>query len=336
MNRLSMGQFSALLLITDVFTLLCIMGNVSLMTVAGLLVGTALQYFLALPAAHFYKNGGTLKNSAKSFIWFYLIYILLWGGLLFVILWNASDAITIPSENIPFLPEKLLISGLIAVTCLYASSPGEKALSRASVISAALGAVCIALVIISAIPRFKMEHIEDLSHSEGFLAELMRGFVLSGGLGSFIVLLGFTKDEPLKYMTRYFIAKAALYTIIPLTVTAVVGGIMDITDFPVITAATLSQPFSTQRIDSLFLIIFVILAVFSISVQTVTASYLLSELFPEFKRFRSAFALLAMIASAFLLSGVYQYSNLYAIAVIAALLAASLLLIKKKTGGNSR
>lgn len=146
MNRLSGGQFAALLLITDAFALLCLMGNISVITSAGFLAGVILQLLSALPAAYFYKNGGTLKSSPKPFVWFYLLYILLWGGLLFVMLWNAAEEITIPAENIPFIPEKLLISGLIAVTCLYASSPGERALSRAAVISAALGAVCIGIV----------------------------------------------------------------------------------------------------------------------------------------------------------------------------------------------
>ncbi len=319
-----------MLLITDAFTLFCLMGNISVISAAGFLVGIAIQYLVALPIAYFYKNGGTIKHSPKPFAWFYLIYILLWGGLLFVMLWNASEAITIPAENIPFIPEKLLISGLIAVTCLYASSPGEKSLSRASVIAAALGALCIAIVIISAAPRFRMEYIEDLAHSDSFFAALARGFVLSGGLGSFVVLLGFTKKSPIKSMTVYFIGKAVLFAAVTLTAAATAGGIMEITDFPVITAAELSQPFSSQRIDSLFLIIFVVLAVFSIALQAVTASYLLSEIFPSFKRFRSSLALIVMVGAAFLLSGIYQYSLIYSITVLAVIVAAPLLMIACK------
>lgn len=336
MNRLSGGQFASLLLITDAFTLLCLMGNVSVITAAGLLTGVIVQFLLALPAAYFYKNGGTLKSSPKPFIWFYLIYILLWGGLLFVMLWNAAEAISIPAENVPFIPEKMLIAGLIAVTCLYASSPGEKALSRAAVIAAALGAVCIVLVIVSAIPEIKMEYLMDYAYADGFFAELSRGFVLSGGLGSYIVLLGFTKGSCVRYTLGYFAGKAALYTAVPLAVSAVAGGIMEIAHFPVITAAELSQPFSSQRIDSLFLIIFVILAVFAISVQTVTASYLLSEIFPSFTRFRSTFALAVMVGSACIMSGIYQYNMIYCAAAAAALIVVPLLMtLSKKSGRRS-
>lgn len=334
MNRLSGGQFASLLLITDAFTLLCLMGNVSVITAAGLLTGVIVQFLLALPAVYFYKNGGTLKSSPKPFAWFYLIYILLWGGLLFVMLWNAAEAISIPADNVPFIPEKLLIAGLIAVTCLYASSPGEKALSRAAVIAAALGAVCIVLVIVSAVPEIKTEYLMDITYADGFFSELSRGFVLSGGLGSYIVLLGFTKGSGVRYTIGYFAGKAVLYTAVPLAVSAVAGGIMKIADFPVITAAELSQPFSSQRIDSLFLIIFVIMAVFAISVQTVTASYMLSEIFPSFTRFRSTFALAVMIGSAFLLSGTYQYSVMYCAAVAAALIIVPLLMMLSKKSGR--
>lgn len=334
MNRLSGGQFAALLLITDAFALLCLMSDISVITSAGFLAGIIVQFLFAVPAACFYKNGGTLKSSPKPFAWFYLIYILMWGGLLFVMLWNAAEAISVPSENFPFIPEKLLMSSLIAVTCLYASSPGEKALSRAAVISAALGALCIAAVIISAVPGMKLEYLADFTYADGFFYELSRGFALSGGLGSFIVLLGFTKGSPLKYTTGYFIAKAVLYTAVTLTASAVAGGIMEIADFPIIMAAELSQPFSSQRIDSLFLIIFVILAVFAIAVQTVTASYLLSLIFPSFTRFRSTFVLAVMTGSAFLLSGTYQYSTVYSIAAAAALIIVPLLMILCKKSGR--
>ena len=58
---------------------------------------------------------------------------------------------------------------------------------------------------------------------------------------------------------------------------------MQITEFPVMRAVELCQPFSSQRIDALFIIILVILAVMGISVQTVTASQITEMLFPKFR-----------------------------------------------------
>lgn len=338
MNRISQGQFTALLLITDVFTMFCLMGSISLLTTAGFIVGIVLQYVMALPVMMFYKKGGTLKNSGKPAALFYLLYLFFWGGLLFVMLWNASEVIYIPYENVSFIPEKILISGIIAVTCLYASSPGIKAISRAAVIAAALGAVCILVVIIGALPDIKTEYLFNMTYSNSFLEELSRGFVLSGGLGSFVVLLGFTKGSVMKNASFYFIGKAILYAAVTIVATAVVGGVMKIVQFPVVTAAELSQPFTSQRIDALFLIILVIFAVFAIAVQVVAASYLLNQIFPSFSKFRSTFALLIMIGAAFLISGINQYHIIYAAITMIAILIVPLLMIltsaaKKKGRG---
>lgn len=336
MNRISGGQFAALLLIVDAFTLFCLKGGISVITAAAFLTGTALQLAMVLPAVKYFSSGGSLRHCPKACLWIYLIYILLWGGLLFVMLWNASEELSVPSENIPFIPEKLLISGLIAITCLYASSPGARSLSRAAVIAAALGAVCIAIVVLAAIPGFRMKYLTDTSAAPGFFEELSRGFVLSGGAGSLIVFLGYTKKSPMKCTLGYFTGKAVLYTVVPVTAAAAAGGIMDITDFPVIAAAEIAQPFSSQRVDSLFLIIFVILAVFAIAVQTAAASYLISELFPGFRRFRSTAALAVMTGSAFILSAIEQYSVIYSAAVVLVLFAVPLIMLKRKNSGRGR
>ncbi len=335
MNRISRGQFAALLLITDAFALFCLMESISLMTVIGFAAATVIQVIMAVPAVKFYKNGGTLKNSGKAAELFYLIYLILWGGLLFVMLWNSAEVIYIPYDNFGIIPGKLLISGLIAITCLYASSPGLKSLSRAGFIAAALGTFCIAIVVISALFGAEWSNLAESGNMKGFVEELSRGFVLSGGLGSFVVLLGFTKGDIVKNVRFYFTGKLILLTAVTSAAVLVAGGIMEITDFPIVTAAQLSQPFSSQRIDSLFLIIFVILAVFAISVQTVSASYLLERTVPLVKRFRSTIILVMMIGAAFLLSGINTYTPVYAFITVGVLLIVpTVMLIKKSKGGQ--
>jgi hypothetical protein len=309
MSKLSFGQFAAMLLITDAFALICIMGNISAMTVWGFLTGTVVQFLLAIPTGIYYKRGGRLNKIA---MWFYLVYIVGFGGMLFVMLCNASGMLAVPAENFSFIPEKLLISGLIAVTCLYVSSPGCRAIARASVIAAALGAVCLAVMVISTALSGNMGYSSASSDREGFVAEVLRGLVLSGGVGSFSVLLGFTKGCPVRYTVGYFALRGLIFTLVILAASAAVGGIMTISEFPVITAAILSQPFSSQRFDAVFLVIFVIAAVFAVAVQVVCASYLLNGIFPEFRRFRSSAVLAFMIASAVFLSGFYVYNGIFA------------------------
>ena len=64
MSKLSGGQFAAFLLITDAFTLFCLMGNVSVITCAAFLTGILLQFGLSIPAIRYYSGGGTSADDA--------------------------------------------------------------------------------------------------------------------------------------------------------------------------------------------------------------------------------------------------------------------------------
>jgi hypothetical protein len=306
MNKISCGQFAAMLLITDAFSLICLMGNISVITAVGFLIGIIIQAVISLPTAYFYKKNGTLKNVPKILLIFYLICIILRGGQFLIMLCNTADVISIMNYS----NAKLLIIAFICV-CIYISSSGIRAISRASLIAAALGTICTATVILSAVFRMKSGNLSDTSGN--LVYEIMRGIISGNSAGSMIVFLGMVEKNPLKCLVKYFTGKAVLGTAVILSATASVGGIMTVTNFPVITAAQLSQPFSSQRIDSVFLIFFIITAVFSISVQTTATSYLIGDIFPSFDKFRNLTSLLLIISSAVLVYAVGIYSYIWII-----------------------
>lgn len=101
----------------------------------------------------------------------------------------------------------------------------------------------------------------------------------------------------------YFTAKSLISAVLILTVLSVTGRIMDITDFPVVTAAQLSQPFDAQRIDALFLVVFAVFAVFSVALQVMTGAYLIKQIFPQFVRWRSSAVIVMIIGAALIISG---------------------------------
>lgn len=330
MDKITKNQLAAMLLITDAFTLFCFRGHICLITAIGFMCGTVLQFIMSLPLIKLCKDGNSLENSGKFVQSIYLIYLLLWGGLLFSMLWNASDVIYIPYENSNGIWGKLLVAGLIAVVCLYSSSTGIKAVSRSAVIASAIGVICLLIVAVSASFGSDWGNLLKNEDSDGLFTEISRGFVLSGGLGSFAVLLSFTKGNTFKNALYYFTGKIILTAVVTVSSILVAGGIMKITEFPVVTAAQLSQPFPVQRIDSLFLIIFAVFAVFSIAVQSLTAAGLLMKIFPEFKRFRTTSVLVLMIGSAFLFTEDNNYNIIYAVAVAFVLLAVpSVVLLKR-------
>lgn len=296
MNSISRYQLAAMLIINDVFGLFCLSGGISLMALYGILSATALQFLIALI---FVIHGG---ESARWQQFIYLLYALFCGGALFSSLWRTSGAIYIPYEEKNGIWGKLLTAGLIALVCLYSSSTGLRAVSRAAVIGAAAGLLCILIDFSSAVFSADWENIYR-PERQSFFYGFVRGFALSGSLGSFFVLLEKTRGERRHAAVLYFGMKALLTSVIIMTSLAVAGGIMSVTDFPVITAAQLSQPFEAQRIDSLFLVIFVLFSVFSVTLQVMTGAYLLKCLFPKFRRWRSSTVTVLVLVSALLISG---------------------------------
>ncbi|MCM1132183.1 MAG: GerAB/ArcD/ProY family transporter [Ruminococcus flavefaciens] len=328
MNQINKAQFISLLLIEDLFVMFCLTESISVMTAVGFVIGIVAQFILSVPVIRLYSKGRTLKDCGKLAEIAILLYIVVWGGMLFSMLWNAGDIIYIPYENSGWWG-KFIITAIIGVLCVYISASGIKALGRSALIASVLGVVCLLIVVISALIQSDIKNLA-ITDDKGFMSELNRGFALSGGIGSFILILGFTKGNPMGNAVGYFIGKIILTSAVILTGVLVSGGIMDITDFPIATAAQLSQPFPVQRIDSLFLIVFSVSAVYSIAVQASTADYLLDEVAPV-KKYRSTIMLAVMALIGFLSGGKIHYGVVFSIfAVVVMLFAPVSYFIKRK------
>ncbi|MDE5854198.1 MAG: GerAB/ArcD/ProY family transporter [Ruminococcus sp.] len=332
MNQINKAQFISLLLMEDLFILFCLTEEISIITALGFLAGIVLQFLFSVPLIKVYSKGKSLKDCGKPAEIAVLIYIVIWGGMLFSMLWNAGDVIYIPYGNSGFWG-KFMVAAIIGVVCVYISSSGIKALGRAALIAVAMGVICLMIVIISALIQSDMKNLTETG-GKSFLSELIRGFALSGGLGSFILILGFTKGNPMSNAIGYFIGKIILTVAVIITGVLVSGGIMEITDFPIATAAQLSQPFAVQRIDSLFLIVFSVYAVYSIAVQASAADYLLGEVIPAIKKYRSTLMLIVMASVGFVFGGNTHYGIGYSIAVAVILLFAPVsYFVKRKLRG---
>ncbi|MBP5433428.1 hypothetical protein [Ruminococcus sp.] len=296
MNSISKYQLAALLLITDTFSLFCISGSISLSTLHGMLSASAVGFLMSLV---YTAHGG---NSSRAQRGLFLVYSVFCGGTIFSSLWRTRDVIYIPYEEELGVWGRLITAGLIALVCIYGCSTGIRAVSRAAVIAVVAGIVCIVIDFGSAVFSSDWENVSR-PEDRSFAYEFVRGFALSGSIGNFFVLIEKVKGNRSSAAAVYFGTKAVLATLVLLTVLPVAGGIMSITRFPVIMAAQLSQPFDAQRIDSLFLVVFVVFAVFAVTLQAMTGAYLMRELFPGFHRWRSSAVMVLMIGAALLISG---------------------------------
>lgn len=291
-NKITAFQLCSLMLINDIFVIFCLGGGISAATAAGFGTGSLIQLIFAVPLICMYKKRGTLADCGKIAEIIILAGIILWGGTLFSMLMKAGELVFVPFKGFGKWGNVITIV-LIGIVCLYISSSGIKAMARSAVISAALGAVCLGVVAVSAAIHSDMENIKA-AESTGFFRELSRGFSLSGGLAAFTVALGFVKDDISRTAVGYFIAKGIISAAVLIIGVLVCGGIIEITDFPIVSAAQLTQPFSVQRIDSLFLIVFTVFAVYSVAVQASVAEYLVGEVFPFIRRYRCSLILAVM------------------------------------------
>lgn len=299
MNRISERSFIALMLTADAFPLICITGRISLLTAAGFLIGILLQAILALPLAHMYRHGSTLSSCGRSVCLIYLLIIVSWGALLFDMLWHTSGTVYIPYEN-NGAAGRFIIALCIAAVCLYITISGLTALSRSVAFAAFASVMLLIIFAVSTVLRADLNSLKEVHSSGSILTETERGIALSGGTGSLAVLLGHTKGDPVRITVRCFLAKAAVWTVMLLTVLLTAAPVMDISEFPAVMAAQISQPFPSQRIDSLFMIVFSCLAVYSAAVQTVSASLIAGELMSSLRRYVPAAVLLLMTAGALL------------------------------------
>lgn len=328
-NKITSFQLCSLMLINDIFVLFCLGGGISAATAAGFGLGSIIQLIFAVPLICMYKKRGTLEDSGKIGEIILLAGTILWGGMLFSMLMKAGELVFIPFESFGKWGS-IITTILIAVVCLYIASSGIKAMARSAVIAAALGAVCLGIVVVSAVIHSDMGNIK-VAESTGFFRELSKGFALSGGLAGFTVMLGFVKDNITRTAVGYFIAKGVISAVVLITGVLVCGGIMEIVDFPIVSAAQLTQPFSVQRIDSLFLIVFTVFAVYSVAVQASAAEYLIGEIFPFIKRYRCCIILVVMAVIG-AVSGKWLYSGVVTavLAVMGLIIVPIIYFIKRK------
>ena len=285
MNSITRSQLTAILLITDIFSLICLNGGISAWTMAGYAVGTALQMIVML-----------LLSSVRLPKWLSLAYLIFFGSIQLKRLWSASDVTFIPSEASSGIGGKAMMTILIAAVCLYISSTGMKAAARSASIAAAVGVLFLLTDLTSALIHPDFANISASSHCGTFSGGLLLSITASGPPVAFLTLLPLVKNGSISAVLQYYSVRITVCTTLLLTTLLVAGGIMETLEFPVITAAQLSQPFSAQRIDPLFLMLFAVFGVFSLTAQAMTAAYLFREIFPRFRKWRST-AVIGMILS---------------------------------------
>lgn len=239
MNSITSPQLAAMLVISDIFALVCYNGGLSAYTAVGLVSGIALQYVMVMPLVKAADKGKTLPKAVKLLL---VSGLVLWGGALLGGLWKAADITFVPYENAGGFPGKLEITAMVAAVSLYVAYEGTKAAARSSLIAAFTGVIFLLTDLISGMRLSNFGNIPAAAQFGTFMDGLRLSFLGGGNLITFIALLPCVKGRKIKAASLYFLCRGILSAAVVMTAVLVTGGIMDTADFPVIMSAQLSQP----------------------------------------------------------------------------------------------
>lgn len=309
MNKISCSQLTTALLLSSAFMLMCLSTPVGIEYMAGTAISFAIQFLLCIPIIILYIKGFSLSAYCSDRHYFipclFVLYFILRGGMSFILVWNGSEELSLPFSA------PLITAVLIGIVCFYAASLGLSAFVRASTIVSGILAVTIVVLLIGAIKRID---VMELSQSTDITVagSIIQNLSLADTLPVFFVLMNFTNNSK-PYKTLMFLPTGfVLWEIVLFLCITVLGSLLSTAKYPFFLLTSVSQPFSSQRADSLYLILFVLLCILRITLFTVLAAHLLGMVFPKLK-FRSVITLLLMIGAAIVFGMISYTGNIFSI-----------------------
>lgn len=309
MNKINCSQLTTALLLSSAFMLMCLSTPVGIEYMAGTAISFAIQSLLCIPIILLYKKGFSLNAYCDSGHYFipclFVLYFILRGGMSIILVWNGSEELSLPFSA------PLITAVLIGIVCFYAASLGLSAFVRASTIVSGILVVTIVVLLIGAVQRMD---IMELSQSTEItvIGSVIQNLSLADTLPVFFVLMNFTNNRKPYKSLMFLPTGLVLWEIVLFLCITVLGSLLPTAKYPFFLLTSVSQPFSSQRADSLYLILFVLLCILRITLFTVLSAHLLGMVFPKLK-FRSFLTLLLMIVAAIIFGMISYTGNIFSI-----------------------
>lgn len=331
MNSLRSSQLSAMLFFSAAFTILCQTASWTMEGIFGTGIAVAVQFLLCVPIFLLYRQGFSLSDgdvNHRLLSTLLLGYLLVRGGVSFVRLQRASDALTLPVSG------KFFAAALIALVCIYTASLGIRALARSSTLILGLLLFALAVLLLGAVPQAEPQNL-SLSTDDTIFRGFLREMACADELPLLLLLFDQMAHRRVRSTLQFLAGKLGLFAFLALLGMAVLGDRMAHSPLPFFSTISVSQPFSTQRADALYLVIFVMLCVLRITLFTVFAARCLAQLLPHLQ-YASTICLGGMLAISaaaahFSISAVWQIA---AMVLFTSLIPLGLLL-RQKFGGKT-
>lgn len=262
MNKLKCEQLFAIIFLMRLFWLLSAAEPFSSVTLLGALCSAAVQGLLLVPALTAGRRG--MPDGRVSAV-LYGGFFVLWGAKVLLRLLEVSHVVAFPMRRVSL---GLL---LLAAVCVYGARLGLTALARSAVLLFGVSVAALIVLVLGAYPAFDAKTLVTSSAS-GLLAAAWRDLCDSGGLTVAAVLLCRTGGQTRRAVYGALLGQAAAIGLVSVLSAGVLGRLMDVSSYPFFTLCAFSQPFSVQRSDALFLLLFAALGVFTAAVPLCLAN----------------------------------------------------------------
>lgn len=277
MNKIHSSQLFAILMLSAAWQVLCIPQARGGAQLIGIAAALGVQLLLSIPMLLLARGGFSFWQTIAGHRWLgilYVLFFLLWGAVGFSRLWEVSAEISLPLSG-------GTAAVLMVVTCLYTCSLGLKAMARCAPLMLGVLALSVLVLCIGAYSRVDITRLAP--ESEGFLQSGISYFCLCGELTAAFVLLDRAKGGQQRAVWGYLAGKAAFACLVVFLCICAAGRLAELSGYPFFTLTALSQPLQSQRADALYILVFVMLFVMHITLQTGVISHLLHAMFPKLR-----------------------------------------------------
>lgn len=313
MNKIKSKQLFSILISVRMFSIICSADPSDAQQMAGAALSILFQFLAAVPMLMLYKDDSFSLKKEMLFGKFgkslYIIFFILWGALSFSSLWEVTKSVYFPIDS------SFIGALILAAVCIYTASLGLRAVSRVSGFMLGLIAFSLIIMLIGAYPKADLANFSPNAQFSGMIKSAVKDFCRSGELVMMFILLEFVPEGKRKAITSFFTGKFILTEAVAVIEITVLGKIMSISDFPFFSAGAFSQPMSIQRADSLYMILFTMLCVMTVTVQIALSTIIIQELMPKLK-YKSLFSAVLMLA----VSSIVNFTGIDLTAVIGCLI----------------
>ena len=304
--KISWGQILILLLICRIFTLMTFVPLISdgynfPTQIIASVIATVIQAIAVIPLILFSKaypeQTVTAAVMKKNKFWGYIVSIVY---LLFFLTYTINSVLHfIKFLNDRFFPESnvtIMMIILLAVG-VYCAHCGIEGISRSSVIVFVLFIIMLFIMVITASQNFSMINYYAADYDDNLFNAVMEDL----SRNSEIVVAAFVVKNIkscFKCSIYGFLASKLIITeLITMLIIGVLGDFAKLTDYPFMTVGSYAGTELFQRNDSLYLILWTIIAVINISLFMYISAGLTEEIIPKIKLKSTIIAAIVFLAA---------------------------------------